>query len=80
MVPRLESDLSPLTVWFSENLLKLNTKKTEFVLFPKFQCFETNVSLLSVMEASSVVPSQVSARYLGLHFDSQFLVYAGVHI
>ena len=47
----------------------MNTKKSEFVMFPKFRCTE-NLSLFSVKVASSVVPSEVSARYLGVHFDS----------
>ena len=65
VVATLNSDLSPLSVWFSENLLKLNTKKIEFVMFPKFLVQKTfRFSRLSL------VPSEVSARYLGVHFDS----------
>ena len=70
VISALQSDLLSLEAWLSNNLLQLNSKKSEFILFPKYRCSK-DLSLCSVKIGSSVAQPVASVRYLGIHFDSR---------
>ena len=70
----LEKCLCDISVWMSQNKLKLNNDKTEIILFGSMKHLaELNIKSLSV--AGTDVPfSSEPVRNLGAMFDSQLVV------
>ena len=69
----LEKCLCDISVWMSQNKLKLNNDKTEIILFgSKKHLAELNIKSLSVAGTVSVASEPV--RNLGAMFDSQLIM------
>ena len=68
VVKSLQHDVSLLSSWYDRNLMKLNGKKTQLMLFRKFRD-STDLSNFSISVDGSTVSPTNSARYLGVIFD-----------
>ena len=70
VVKHLQEGVNSTANWYRENLMSLNGRKSNLVLFPKFR----NKSCLSnyklSVDSAQLLPSP-SAKYLGIFFDSQ---------
>ena len=74
----LEKCLCDISVWMSQNKLKLNNDKTEIILFgSKKHLAELNIKSLSVAGTDVSVASE-PVRNLGAMFDSQLIMAAHV--
>ena len=70
----LEKCLCDISVWMSQNKLKLNNDKTEIILFgSKKHLAELNIKSLSVAGTDVSVASE-PVRNLGAMFDSQLIM------
>ena len=70
----LEKCLCDISVWMSQNKLKLNNDKTEIILFgSKKHLAELNINSLSVAGTDVSVASE-PVRNLGAMFDSQLIM------
>ena len=70
----LETCLCDISVWMSQNKLKLNNDKTEIILFgSKKHLAELNIKSLSVAGTDVSVASE-PVRNLGAMFDSQLIM------
>ena len=70
----LEKCLCDISVWMSQNKLKLNNDKTEIILFgSKKHQAELNIKSLSVAGTDVSVASE-PVRNLGAMFDSQLII------
>jgi hypothetical protein len=65
---KLEDCLNSIKAWMDENMLKLNSDKTEVVLFSPRNCKQPGPTSLSVGDTSVRIAS-TSVRNLGVHFD-----------
>ena len=70
VVKSLQEGVNSTANWYRENLMSLNGRKSNLLLFPKFR----NKSCLSnyklSVDSAQLLPSP-SAKYLGIFFDSQ---------
>ena len=68
-IGRLENSADDLKTWMDENRLRLNSDKTEFIMFgSKVQLLKCNTTSLSVN--GSVIPKSDIIRQLGAWLDS----------
>jgi exonuclease III len=67
-INKLEDCLNSIKAWMDENMLKLNSDKTEVVLFSPRNCKQPGPTSLRVGDTSVRIES-TSVRNLGVHFD-----------
>ena len=67
-ITNLENCLAEINDWMKKNRLKMNTEKTEFILFGnRVQINKCHTSSIKVTD--SVVPKTQILKYLGVHLD-----------
>ena len=69
VVKSLQRDVSLLSSWYERNLMKLNGRKTQLMLFRKFRD-STDLTDFTISVDGFVVSPVNSARYLGVIFDA----------
>ena len=68
---RLNNCISDIRVWMSNNKVKINDSKTEFIVFPSLHA-KQDVNGLSVIIGDSIIQQSSRVRNMGIIFD-QFL-------
>ena len=70
VVESLQAGVNSISNWYRENLMSLNGKKSNLVLFPKFRNKLCLSNYKLKVNSAQLLPSP-SAKYLGIFFDSQ---------
>ena len=68
VIATLQLDLNRLSNWFTNNLMSLNCKKTELVLFSKFRNKQQSMPSKLSIGGHTIQPVE-QAKYLGVIFD-----------
>ena len=68
---RLEECISEIRTWLSENHLKLNDDKTEFVLIGQKHLLKNIDGDLSITIGNSTIPASENAKNIGAYIDSE---------
>lgn len=70
LASNMQEDLNVINIWLNENVLRMNTKKTHYIIFEKNRSIDFS-TFPDIVVDNQKINRVNSSKYLGLHIDSK---------